>query len=401
MTSHNTLSHICVGARQNRSPSGNHGGYKKDLLEVVLTPLEIISTICSSCEGVMRVPQFSDQGYKCRSCLDGGEGRPADVINSEINKLRVHCPFREEGCIWSGAISLLVLHVEGCDMYPVACSLGCGGTVKRMDVNKHENEDCSERTRICEFCLFDFRVSQFSFHIQVCPNLPLKCPNGCDTKEILRKDMDIHISDVCPLSMVKCHYKKYGCDNPRKRRDLDTHETEFVVKHIRMMDIHMEKMDQRMGEMKKASRNNKGLKWEICGVKQKFMMKQEMFSSAFYVNNYKFNGMVKFPTQDDEEYLGVFVYLCVGVFDDPLEWPFLGKVTITLVNLLDPEDSITSFFLTENCGHFTRRGTKDHGGFGFPTFVTKNELLAEISSQDKITIKIEIERLDQHEGFTS
>ena len=395
LTTHNTLAHICVETRQNRNPfRGNNGGYRQDLLEITLTPLETISTICNSCEGVMREPQFSEQGYNCKSCLGGGEGRPADVITREIDKLRVHCPFREEGCGWSCTIGLLVSHVECCDMCPVPCSLGCGDTLKRKELKRHENDECLERDRICEFCLIDTKESQYSVHIETCPDYPLGCPNGCETDNILRKYMDIHTSDVCQLSMVQCPYKKYGCDNLRKRKDLDTHETEFVVKHVRLMSTRIE-------DMEKVCQYNKGMKWEISGIKQKFEKKERLYSLPFYVNNYKFKGMIEFTTEYDKYTLGVFVYLCVGVFDDSLKWPFLGKVVITLVHMEDPENSKTRFYLTENKIHFTRR-TKDYGGYGFPTFATRNEVLTEYSTEDRITIKIEIKCLDQEfKAFTS
>ena len=128
----NILYHICVDIRQNKIPSVHtRGGYRQDLLENILTPLERPFVVCCSCEGVMRDPQFTEEGYKCSSCLDGRKGKPASVNKTEIEKLRVMCPFRQQGCDWSGTMGLVVAHVEKCDLCPVSCSLGCGHSSER------------------------------------------------------------------------------------------------------------------------------------------------------------------------------------------------------------------------------------------------------------------------------
>ena len=58
------LCHICVEIRQNVIPSGRpRGGYRQDLLKNILTSLERSLIVCCSCEGVMRDPQFTEEGY--------------------------------------------------------------------------------------------------------------------------------------------------------------------------------------------------------------------------------------------------------------------------------------------------------------------------------------------------
>ena len=176
------LSHICVETHQNRNPSGHtRGGYKQSLLQNILTPLERTLIVCCSCEGVMRDPQLTEAGYKCRSCLEGGEGKPVTVNKTEIDKLRVVCPFRQEGCNWSSTIGILVSHVEKCDLCPVSCPLGCGGSLKRKDLKKHVNGECSERNTNCMYCLINIKVSQSSDHFKICPKFPLECPNKCNS----------------------------------------------------------------------------------------------------------------------------------------------------------------------------------------------------------------------------
>ena len=393
----NILCHICVEIRQNKIPSGHtRGGYRQDLLENILTPLERSFVVCCSCEGVMRDPQFTEEGYKCSSCLDRRKGKPASVNKTEIEKLRVVCPFRQQGCVWSGTMGLVVTHVEKCDLCPVSCSLGCGHSSERKYSKRHEREDCPERNTKCEFCQTNIKVSQSCDHSKTCPSFPLKCSNGCNEDRIPRKDMSLHVSKFCPLSIVPCPYKKYGCVGV-KRKDMDTHETDFMAKHVRIMNTRVDALNTQVNTLT-DNQFNKGLEWEIKGVRDKFEMEEELFSDPFYINNYKFQGKAKFNTEDDN-HLGIYLCLCVGLLDDSLKWPFLGKVTTTLVNIESSGNSITKSYLTKGFNVFNKP-TEDGFGRGYCSFATEQDVLRKFSKDDSIRIKIEIKYLDKPDEFT-
>ena len=408
------LCHICVETHQNIFPSGRtRGGYRQDLLENILTPLERSLIVCCSCEGVMRDPQLTEEGYKCRSCLEGREGRPATVNKTEIDKLRVVCPFKQEGCSWSSTIGLLVSHVEECDLCLVSCPLCCGESMKRAYLKKHENEECSERNTNCEFCLINIKVSQTSDHLKTCPNFPLECLNGCNSGRIPRKDMSLHVSELCPLTMIPCPYNKYGCSISSKRKDIESHEMEFVAKHVRIMNTHKELMDTGMQLLKAqvytltshienigtALQHNRGLEWEIQGVRERFDDKTRLYSDPFYVDNYKFQGWAEFNSEDNNA-LGIYVRLCVGVLDGSLKWPFFGRVTLTLINMRNSNKLVTESFLTKDIECFTKRtGDSYNNGYGYSSFATKAAVLTKFSEANKIIITIEIESRGKSDRF--
>ena len=407
----NILCHICVETHQNSSSLHTRGGYSQDLLENILSPLEKLSVVCCSCDGVMRDPQLTEEGYKCSSCLDGGEGKPATVNKTEIEKLRVVCPFRQQGCKWSGTMGLVVTHAEKCDLCPVCCPLGCGHSSQRKNSKRHEQEECPERDTSCEFCQTSIRLSQTRVHFETCPNFPLKCSNGCNKDRIARKDLSLHLSETCPLTLVPCAYKKYGCVDV-KREDVDTHEMDSVVKHVRMMSIHIEPyksqvktltsrnelMNNRMDVLCTAIIPTKGLEWEIKGIRNKFKKKAEVYSDPFYVSNYKFRGSAEFDTKHCNNSLGIYLCLCVGLLDDSLKWPFLGKVTLTLIDPQNSHNSVTRAYTTEGRSEFNRR-MKDGAGRGLD-IATKDKVLTKFSKDDSLRIKIEIEYSDKPDEFT-
>ena len=208
--------------------------------------------------------------------------------------------------------------------------------------------------------------------------------------------MSLHVSEFCPLSMVPCPYKKYGCVGV-KRKDMDTHETDFMAKHVRIMNTRMDALNTQVNTLT-DNRFNKGLEWEIKGVRDKFEMEEELFSDPFYINNYKFQGKAKFNTEDDN-HLGIYLCLCVGLLDDSLKWPFLGKVTTTLVNIESSGNSITKSYLTKGFNVFNKP-TEDGFGRGYCSFATEQDVLRKFSKDDSIRIKIEIKYLDIPGEFT-
>jgi len=52
--------------------------------------------------------------------------------------------------------------METCGFISIDCPNGCGAKFERRFMNKHQNEDCSKRTMICEFCM---RKKVFLFFI--------------------------------------------------------------------------------------------------------------------------------------------------------------------------------------------------------------------------------------------
>ena len=88
----------------------------------------------------------------------------------------------------------------------------------------------------------------------------------------------------------------------------------------------------------------------------------------------------------------------MGLLDDSLKWPFLGKVIITLINLQNSDNSDTYSFMIE--GEEFTRPAEDGTGHGYKSFVTKDRALTEFSKDDSLRIKIEIEYSDKPDKFT-
>ena len=82
---------------------------------------------------------------------------------------------------------------------------------------------------------------------------------------------------------------------------------------------------------------------------------------------------------DNEEYFGLFIHLMKGENDDITDWPFEGKVFITVKNrdldLLHREDFHDTIVTTCDSEAFQRQNLyRNEVGIGHPDFIRVNAL---------------------------
>ena len=70
-------------------------------------------------------------------------------------------------------------------------------------------------------------------HHEVCPKIPVPCPNKCSSEEeITREKMSQHI-EKCPDQVVKCKYSEFGCNEKEiKRKDYEHHLSSTMDQHL-------------------------------------------------------------------------------------------------------------------------------------------------------------------------
>ena len=115
-------------------------------------------------------------------------------------------------------MSELLHHLEECELFPVACPLGCRdereevSRVERRRVETHRT-CCPMRTVKCEYCSVSVKACDMNEHLEVCEEFPIPCPIECSEEfRVKRKDKSIHLSQECPLQETECPYSQYGCE---------------------------------------------------------------------------------------------------------------------------------------------------------------------------------------------
>lgn len=125
------------------------------------------------------------------------------------------CQLRPEPCRWCAqpvVFKELTDHEANCPQRGVACPAGCGEHIADKDMRQHLVSTCLNRFVPCELrCGLKVRQADMPSHTEsACGNRLVVCPNDCfdnetkDTRRIISKRLDIHLSVECPRRLVSC-----------------------------------------------------------------------------------------------------------------------------------------------------------------------------------------------------
>lgn len=197
-------------------------------LDVLCNPVQ------TTCCGQSYCKNCSDQiqYLVCPHCRAKLEVFPDKKSIRLINDLEIKCPYRiGKRCQWKGCASELKNHLQNCEIKPITCSIGCGKLVEKRNMEAH-SYFCSHRQVPCKYCMKQIMHKDMTKHHNLCPRMPLLCPNKCANKEeIVREKMNDHIK-VCPDQVVSCKYSEFGCDVKIKRKDYDEHLSSSMEQHL-------------------------------------------------------------------------------------------------------------------------------------------------------------------------
>uniref|UniRef100_A0A1X7UYL3 MATH domain-containing protein n=1 Tax=Amphimedon queenslandica TaxID=400682 RepID=A0A1X7UYL3_AMPQE len=164
--------------------------------------------------------------------------------------------------------------------------------------------------------------------------------------------------------MISC----VGCNIVLKREDLEKHNEESMKEHL---DIAMKKIDALQ-----HSHNQKV--FMLPDYTKKKEEGENWDSPCFYTSPGGYKMLLHVRPNGDGCYKGThvscFIYLKKGKYDDRLEWPFQGEVTIELLNQLEDKNHWEDTLLFDES---TEDGCKQRDstlGWGTPNFVSYSAL---------------------------
>ena len=268
----------------------------------------------------------------------------------------IDCPNKGLGCEWAGVQDDLNSHlnadsVEGkCQFVTVACPYSCGKYFQRSQFEEHRVKDCPNRSPICQYCNCKTSHNKpTNEHLSVCKRYPLECPNQCGENAIERQDLLKHLSETCPLQVVKCDYSHAGCEVECQRQHMQTHLDEYVKSHLakvscktvqqqQVIQQYKRQIDAMVAELNRVVGPTFGPPFDtvMTDFEKHKKAGDEWFSPPFYshIGGYKMclevdaNGL----NNGKGTHISVYLYLMSGEHDDQLKWPFRGDVTIQLLN---------------------------------------------------------------------
>ena len=353
-------------------------------LLVLREPHQVTCCGCAFCREC--IEQIQTDKKSCPTCNSQDFSVFPDIrLQRLLYDFRVLCPHKTEGCEWSGELSQLEKHLNespkldeqlnGCQFTEVECS-HCRNLFQRCDITTHKIEECIRRPFSCEYCgnyAADFE-DVTTKHWPVCGFRPVPCPNECGVYPQL-PNLERHVSKDCSLTVVNCDFHYAGCEVQLPRKDMPTHLAENVVAHMTTLVTSMQEKIQALTLETRELRNaltEKELEIakqesEIAQLKARqeedhsslqamqshgvlpveFTMTEfekhkrdsdVWFGEPFYSHphGYKLCLNVHANGLSDAKctHVSVGIHLMRGQFDDSLQFPFNGKVTLQLLNSL-------------------------------------------------------------------
>ena len=295
------------------------GGYDYEFVAPPPKSLE-----CSVCLLTLRDPHvISCCGNEfCQACIERvqRDGKPCPLCNEpsfttflhkklvrEVNALVVRCPQKELGCDWEGGLGQVKKHLnpgegtsEGCGYVQVICSYGCGVELPRCQLPKHELEVCPKRPVERQVASLVQRLEAIVIDNQL-------------LRQELTKVKGTHQNE---LQKMKTMISDLQQQNEKLKNDLDQKCASLEANTVHLVTPPVYFRIDNFKHLKSA-----GQVW--C-------------SDPFYSHPGGYIMMLKvYPNgSKDEEgtHMSVFVCLQRGEFDDQLQWPFSGEITIEIYN---------------------------------------------------------------------
>ena len=370
------------------SNSKEKGGYD---FEFVTTPPKFLE--CPVCLLILRDPHvISCCGNEfCQLCIQRVqiEGKPCPLCNAqefttflhkklvhEVNGLVVCCPQKAQGCEWEGELGQLQLHLtnpgagqdlrKGCLYVMVACPLKCGVEIPRCLLAEHESEACPKRP-------IDKQIA----------SLAQKVEAVVTNNQLLRQALS---------ELQKSHHKlQYRLQQVEQMYEKDLREMKQVINEVKEENeklkkecLHQEsehKNTLSLLETKKATLSVPPFYFALYNFRHSQSINYVWFSDPFYSHpgGYKMVIIVYPNGFGSKKGTHVSLYACLqrGEFDDQLEWPFNGRITVEVYNFTAKEWSKPTIIKLDKDASkdaIRRPTTFRNGSWGFPDYLSHDEL---------------------------
>ena len=291
----------------------------------------------------------------------------------------------------------------GCQFSEVDCT-HCIQPFQRRYVQAHQSDDCAKRPYECQHCSKYAATFKATYeevtqnHWPVCPFFPLSCPNNCELV-LQRQEVEHHVSRACPLTLVHCEFQMVGCEVRLPRRDMPSHISDSLAVHVSLQQKHMCVQQQMLiqlqatltsqgAELTQYKHKNQLLREALTASEQKVETQQatltalqatigkqqqvldiitctgtlpfeftmtefeehkrasdEWYSPPFYTHTHGYRMCIKVFANgfgsNEGKHLSIFSFLMRGDFDNVLQWPYQGTITIDLLNQLQDANHCT------------------------------------------------------------
>ena len=309
------------------------------------------------CNGCVQQLRNVGNNFNCPTCRVGLADNyyPDQRADREIKFLQVYCNNKDDGCQWKGDLKDIEDHLQECPDQLVSCSNDCGmDSLQRRHLQNHLENDCPKRLIKCQYCNKEGRHQVITGdHLGVCPEYPTRCTNeGCG-RLIPCQQMPSHKAS-CPKEIIYCGYRSVGC-NAKFKRDLEEKHDKLNMKmHLQLgvrevvkLKLEIETLSSQILQCSclidgEVNDDQPCHIVKLTGFGSLKCNSSCWFSPGFYTSPGGYRMCLCVYANGDgigeDTHVSCYIRLMSGEYDDILEWPFHGEVTIELLNQLEDEN---------------------------------------------------------------
>ena len=283
------------------------------------------------CEKCLDELKHKGDNFNCPNCRRSLRGenkyfRDKNMIRM-IRHFAIYCNNKDKGCQWEGLLKDFEKgHLPKCPYQIAGCSNNCGANLQRRELDRHLKEECPRRPFRCPFCQsLGIYKDITGDHTKTCPDYILECPNADCDEGIKRSQIDEHRNE-CPKEIVPCHHSSIGCNARITREELPSHDQEHVTSHLDLAIKEIHKLRAQTFKIPVIKMQN--YLQHVCDgwVSPGFYVSTGSYKMALKISVHTISGLF------GGDYLSCELALLPGEYDDTLEWPFQGEVTVELLN---------------------------------------------------------------------
>ena len=305
------------------------------------------------------------RAYECPHCGEKGTFASITEDHGQVcEKKIVACPNTGNGCSLSMERGKTEEHVSiDCEYTEVTCvyeSLGCGVRMLRKDTASHENED---REKHVDLSLVNIGILSVKQKVLASTVTLYEEKHKSLEKTIALKDkQQIRLTEQ--LTTLTEQHKQLS-----KTNELLTEKLEVLSKQHKILSdtVSLTKEQNQI----QTTKENFVLKLQgYASMKEK---NERFFSTSFYTYPSGYNMcIVIYPNGDDDgkgTHVSVYAKILAGRHDNQLLWPFLGTVTVELLNQFGNDNHHK-----RDITYYTSLNMRVDSNYGYSKFVPHSSL---------------------------
>ena len=179
-------------------------------------------------------------------------------------------------------------------------------------------------------------------------------------------------------------------------------KVDFFEQKLSTREQQLEEKDFRLSLLE-AGNYDGTMIWRVGGFESRTKDARDarytsIFSLPFYTSKYGYKMCLRLYPQGDgmgkNTHLSLFFVVMKSEYDSLLQWPFINKVTLTLINQTGGPDVTDTFKPDPKSSSFQRPKTEMNVASGCPRFVPLDDLHRNgFIKEDTIFIKVKVEQL--------